>query len=82
MVLEPIAIRQGANSTVRKRDRTGAYTYQRNGSIGDGKGGREGRNSISPKHKQEMERKQQIQEKIAEFRLIRFQKEHEKVKEI
>ena len=36
---------------------------------------------MSPKQKVEMERKQRIQEKIAEFRLIRFQKEAEKVQE-
>lgn len=35
---------------------------------------------LSPNQKVEMERKQRIQEKIAEFRLIRFQKEQEKVK--
>ena len=34
---------------------------------------------MSPNQKVEMERKQRIQEKIAEFRLIRFQKEAEKV---
>ena len=34
---------------------------------------------MSPHQKTEMERKQRIQEKSAEFRLIRFQKEAEKV---
>ena len=33
VVLEPIAIRQGATSTVRKRDRAGGFTYQKDSLV-------------------------------------------------
>ena len=74
IVLEPIAKRKGAESTVRKRDRSGNYTFQQS-SQADLKSPE----SLTPNQKIEMERKKRIQEKITEFRLIRFQKEQEKV---
>ena len=61
---------------MRTRDKTGGYTYTKD-SIASLHAA--GRDDMSPNQKQEMERKQRIQEKIAEFRLIRFQKEAEKV---
>ena len=62
---------------MRKRDRSGTYTYQQTSQTS-----LTGRSpeSLTPHQKQEMERKKRIQEKIAEFRLIRFQKEQEKIK--
>ena len=68
MTLQPIAKRQGATSTVRKRDRSGGFTYQK-GSVASLNGTTK---EMSPEQKQEMEKKKRIQEKIAEFRLIRF----------
>ena len=61
---------------MRTRDRTGGYTYAK-GSVASLH--TKSPDDLSPTQKVELERKQRIQEKIAEFRLIRFQKEQEKV---
>ena len=71
-MLEPIAKRKGATSTVRTRDRSGGYNYHK-ASIASLRS--KNPEDLSPSQKIELERKQRIQEKIAEFRLIRFQKE-------
>ena len=61
---------------MRKRDRSGNYTYGQTSNVS-----LTGRSpeSLTPQQKLEMERKKRIQERIAEFRLIKFQKEQEKI---
>ena len=57
---------------MRTRDRSGGYNYHKASMASLRSKNPE---DLSPSQKIELERKQRIQEKIAEFRLIRFQKE-------
>ena len=57
---------------MRKRDRSGGYNYTK-ASMASLHA--KSPDDLSPMQREELERKQRIQEKIAEFRLIRFQKE-------
>ena len=60
---------------MRTRDKSGGYNYTK-GSVANLM---EKEDELPANQKIEMERKQRMQEKIAEFRLIRFQKESDKI---
>ena len=74
MVLEPIPRKRAAHSNIRVRDKSGGYTYQEGGKSPRGSNG-----EMSPSQKRELERKNRIQQKIADFRMLKYQQEQDKL---
>ena len=72
VTLEPIGKREGSKSVVRTRNRQGGFNYN-TGSLASLK--EKNPESLSPRQRNEIEKQKRIQEKIAEFRLIKFSRE-------
>ena len=77
ITLEPIGKREGSKSVVRTRNRQGGFNYK-TGSLASLRD--KNPESLSPRQRSEIEKQNRIQEKIAEFRLIKFAREQEKIK--
>ena len=77
VTLSPISRKQAAHSNVRVRNKAGGYQYISAGSLNEsaGKAG-----DMSPRQRRELEKKNRVQQKIAEFRMLKYQREQEKLR--
>ena len=79
ITLSPIA-RKAAEAKVRVRDKAGGYQYVSAASLHGSNSNSPGRNGeMSPAQRRALEKKNKTQQKIAEFRMLKYQREQEKL---